>query len=1034
MASLNLKRTHKSIKDYYESLEKFDQLGVTHEGAVRVAFQSLLEHCARKQGQTLLTEYAISNRRGKRIVIDGAIVDNYSLTHGFWEAKDIHDDLPAEVERKFAVNYPKENILFQTPKRAILWQENRQVLDADLTNSDDLIDTLELFFAYRPLEYLAWEEAAARFSQEVAEIGQGLAKIIKKERQVNLRFIKAFEEFLTNCRQSIDPTLSRATVEEMLIQHLLTERLFRTVFDNPDFAHRNVIANEIERVIRALTSQAFSRDSFLQSLDRYYVAIEMAAGKLHSFSQKQDFLNNVYEQFFQGFSEKVADTHGIVYTPQTVVDFMVHSVETILKTEFNHSLADKNVHIIDPFVGTGNFIVRILREIPRTAIQHKYACDLHCNEVLLLPYYIASMNIEHEYFSAAGAYEPFEGICLVDTFELASSEQPQQMSLNFMAKNTSRVKAQQENNITVVVGNPPWNAGQANENDNNKNPKHPTLDRRVRDTYSSDSQATLKSNLSDPYVKAIRWAADRIGEEGVVAFVTNNSFLDAVAFDGMRKHLALDFSKIYHINLKGNANTSGERRRKEGGNIFDDKIKVGVGISFFVKKGGADSKSSEIWIYSVDDCLKSFDKQELLSQFTNCANVPMKKVAVDQRYFWLTDRDRTEFETFVPLGIKEVKEGKKEAVDVIFHKYSLGVSTNRDGWVRKFDLESLKTKCQSIIETYNSHVFRWERRLDQSLNVDDFVDYEDNKISWSSTLKSKLKQGKIAEFNENKVRLSLYRPFTSSYLFFDRTMNDRPALFPTIFPTENSEVENRAICVSAVGNKKPFHCLMTNQIPDLHLTGDSQCFPFYIYDEDGSNRRENITDWALDGFRSHFKDFSIGKWDIFNYLYGLLHHPKYRERYQNDLRRQLPRIPLATDFHAFSVAGSRLAKLHVDYEEQPEYPLNCLESPGFTLNWLVEKMSLSKDNMQIKYNDFLTLGGVPDEVLSYRLGDKSALEWIIDQYCIEPNESGDLVDDPNRIDDPKYILRLIGKVITVSIETMKVVKNLPALEITDHTG
>ena len=528
MPTLNLKPTHKPVKSYYAALDQFAQLGITHETAVRAAFQALLEHCARQRGWTLVPEHAISTRRAKRIVVDGALIDNFRLTHGYWEAKDIDDDLPAEVERKFAAGYPHDNILFQTPQRAILWQNGRMTLDADLTDAAQLIETLQTFFAYRPQEYAAWEEAVAQFKDRVADIGQGLAQLIQQERRSNPAFTTAFAGFLDKCRQSINPNLSEEAVEEMLIQHLLTERLFRTVFNNPDFTHRNVIASEIEGVIHALTSQSFSRADFLGSLDRFYIAIERTAATIHDFSQKQHFLNTVYEQFFQGFSVKVADTHGIVYTPQPIVDFMVKSVAAILKREFGRSLADEGVHIIDPFVGTGNFIVRMMREIPRTALARKYSSELHCNEVMLLPYYIASMNIEHEYFDATGKYVPFEGICLVDTFDLAEDRQ---LPL-FAPENTQRVESQKETPMFVVIGNPPYNVGQVNENDNNKNRKYPTMDKRVQETYVKASKATNKNKLSDPYVKAFRWASDRIGEEGVVALVTSNSFLDGLAFDG----------------------------------------------------------------------------------------------------------------------------------------------------------------------------------------------------------------------------------------------------------------------------------------------------------------------------------------------------------------------------------------------------------------------------------------------------------------------------------------------------------------------
>ena len=575
MASLNLRRTHKIVRDYYSELGQFDRLGARHEGAVRSAFQSLLQGCARQFDWTLVPEHSMTGIQNRRIVVDGVLMDDFRLTHGYWEAKDVDDDLPAEVVRKFESGYPRDNILFQEPHRAILWQNERQTLDADLTDPTELIGTLETFFSHRPPEYTEWEEAVAQFRERVPALGQGLAERIHGERETNQAFITAFADFHEKCRQSINPNLSEAAVEEMLIQHLLTEQIFHTVFYNQDFTRRNVIANEIEKVIDALTSQSFSRHDFLGHLNPFYTAIERTAATTDDFSQKQGFLNTVYEQFFQGFSVKVADTHGIVYTPQPIVDFMVRSVEEILNTEFNRSLSDSGVHIIDPFVGTGNFIVRTMREIRKTALGEKYTTELHCNEVMLLPYYIASMNIEHEFYEATGRYQPFEGICLMDTFELAEDRQ---LPL-FTPENTRRVEEEKKAPMFVIVGNPPYNVGQVNENDNNKNRKYPTMDTRVKETYSQDSAATNKNKLSDPYVRAIRWASNRIGEDGVVAFGTNNGFLDGVAFDGMRKHLADDFDTIYILDLGGNVR---QGLKASEANVFG--IRVGVSINFFYQK------------------------------------------------------------------------------------------------------------------------------------------------------------------------------------------------------------------------------------------------------------------------------------------------------------------------------------------------------------------------------------------------------------------------------------------------------------------
>ena len=994
----------------------------------------------------------MTSNLNRRIVIDGALIDNFKLIHGYWEAKDIHDDLSTEVARKFEKGYPRDNILFQTPHRAILWQNSRQVRDADLTDPTQLIKILDTFFAYRPPEYTEWEEAVAHFKDRVPDIGSELADLIQKERDANPRFTGAFRTFYEKCRQSINPNLSEAAVEEMLIQHLLTERIFRTVFDNPDFTRRNVIANEIEKVIDALTSQSFSRDDFLHSLDPFYAAIERTAETISDFSQKQGFLNTVYEQFFQGFSVEVADTHGVVYTPQPIVDFIVRSVAHILQTEFGGghrgraatrvapTISDRDVHIIDPFVGTGNFIVRTMREIRKTALAKKYTTELHCNEVMLLPYYIASMNIEHEFYEATGRYQPFDGICLVDTFELAEDSHYYEASL-FTEENTRRVEEQKNTPMFVVIGNPPYNAGQINDRDNNRNRKYPTMDARVADTYAKDSTATLKNALYDPYVKAIRWASDRIEEEGVVAFVTNNSFLGGVAFDGMRKHLADDFDAIYILDLGGNARKG---LKVSDANVFG--IRVGVSINLFVKTGqamnhpitnGGGSVPARIFYYRTDDLWNKKQKSDFLNECQHIGNIDWQTIQPDARHTWLTEGIHAEFENFIPMGTKETKEAKGEVVDAIFKHYSRGVTTSRDVWAYNFNRNTLTENMKGMIEAYNAEVDRWKRHGNRDANINDFVVYDDTKIKWDRELRQHLTRGRIAEYTEHKVRNSLYRPFTKSNLFFDRVMNNCVYVLPSIYPTPETEMENRMICVAGIGNRKGFGCLITNMIPNLDLAFEkTQCFPFYTYDEDGRNRRENITDWALAQFRAHYRDDTISKWDIFHYVYGLLHHPGYREWYEANLRRDLPHMPYAPDFWGFAKAGQRLGKIHIGYEEIPEYQLAFIENREVPIDWCVEKMKLSKDKTQLVYNDFLTLDRIPAKALEYRLGNRSALEWVIDQYCVKMDDRSGIANDPNREDDLQYIVKLIGKVIAVSLETVEIVEELPGLGLStnDHSA
>ena len=1054
---IKLKPTHKVIKDYYASIGELTLLDAVKEGSVSHAFANLLTHCAKQLGFLLVQQETIK-RDKKHIIVDGAIKDEFKLIRGIWEAKDSDDDLRDEIRKKFEKGYPRENIIFQSPKKAILIQDDAEVLDVDITEPENLIRALKTFFEYKKPAYETWEEAVEKFKPEIPLVAKGILELIEKERETNKNFISAFDNFAKLCRDSINPNLSPKAIEEMLIQHIMTERIFRRVFGNMEFRERNIIASEIEKVIKALTSKSFSRDQFLKGLDHFYGALEQTAATIEDYSEKQAFLNTIYEKFFQGFSVKVADTHGIVYTPQPVVEFIVESVEDILQKEFGRSLSDENVHILDPFVGTGNFIIRAMRKIKKTALQYKFENELHCNEVMLLPYYIASMNIEHEFYELTGEYKPFPGICLVDTFELAEPKMP---SL-FNEENTARIEQQKKSPIFVIMGNPPYNANQVNENDNNKNRKYKEIDRRVAETYAKGSKATLLNKLSDPYVKAIRWASDRIGNEGIVAFITNDSFIDQIAFDGMRKNLQKDFDTIYVLDLSGNV----RKNPKLSGtthNVFG--IQVGVSINILIKKspcvplnkGDVAQRQGDCHIYyaRVDEFWRKEQKYDFLDEKKNRSNIDWQEIVPDENHNWLTEGMCDEFKTFLPMGTKEAK--KANVGEAIFKTFSLGVSTNRDMIVYDFDRMKLLKKVEQFADNYNLEVLHYIQK-ERPINVDDFVKYGDMK--WSRNLKRHMRNGDKFEYDEKIVRKSLYRPFRKQYLAFADIIVDEQGSNGEFFPTPETEKENMVICVSGVGSSRPFHCLISNVIPDLHFTGDSQCFPFYAYDEDGTNRKENITDWAVERFREryeggspHPKSFSqrekdlhpspsgrgtegegkaITKLDIFYYIYGLLHHPEYRTKYAANLKRELPRIPFAEDFWAFSNAGKKLAELHLNYESADEYPLQIIEKEGEALDWKVLKMRLSKDKTQIVYNDFLTLAGIPKDAFEYKLGNRSALDWIIDQYRIKTDERSGITNDPNREDEPEYIVRLVKKIITVSLKTMEIVKTLQKLPLTSH--
>ena len=1034
----NIKPTHKPIKTFYAELKQYESLGATNETEIRLAFATLLQHYARQNNLTLICEKSLRTPQNTTIYVDGMLTDNvFGLPLGYWEAKDLHDNLATAVRQKFAVGYPQDNILFTTQERAILYQDGQEVMGVDIADAEAFIRVLHAFFSYEQADVANWERAAVEFKDKVPALGERAARLIQNEEATNARFQEAFADFYRHCQEAINPNLSKSAVEEMLIQHLLTERIFRTVFDNPDFTRRNIIAREIENVIDALTWQAYNRSEFLRELNPFYGAIERAAATFIDFSQKQHFLNTVYEQFFQGFSVKVADTHGIVYTPQPIVNFMVKSISHLLATEFGRALSDTGVHIIDPFVGTGNFIVRLIQAIDKTALKAKYSDELHCNEVLLMPYYIASMNIEHEFYVATNQYQPFDNLCLVDTFDLTTERQ---LSM-FAPENTRRVERQKQTEMFVVIGNPPYNARQMHENDANKNRKYPELDRQIQETYAQASKATNKTALYDPYVKAIHWALNRIDTDGIVAFVTNHNFIDAQAFDGMRKHLSDACDNIYLLDLGGNI------RKGHAGdaNVFD--IQVGVSINLFVKKrqhsGEVRTETPQqkhltsevkapanIFYNSETAEMPKEATFEFLDASEHIGNVNWDSIQPDARHTWLTEGLREDFETFVPMGSKQAKTEKGEVSGVIFHQFSSGVKTNRDAWAINFNRDVLGSNVTRMIDAYNTQALKWQQQT--ARDVDDFVAHDNERISWSAGLKQKLASGYMAEFTPERIRQTLYRPFTKSHLYFDRFMIERVYVFPSIFPTSQTETENQVICVN-VSREKPFTCLMTDRIPEHIMTGGfgsaGQYFPFYIYDEDGTNRRENITDWALAQFKEHYKNANITKWDIFYYTYAFLHHPAYRERYQVNLKRDLPHLPYAPEFWEFVEAGRQLADIHVHYENQEKYQLDLIETPDMPLDWRVEQMKFSKDKTEIRYNDFLTLAGIPAEAFAYRLGNRSALEWVVDQYRVKTDKRSGIVNDPNRVDDETYIVDLIRKVISVSLETVGIVEGLSGLDI-----
>jgi predicted helicase len=1083
-----IKASHKPVQEFLRQRAQLVAHGVTHEMGVRSAFQMLL-HSTTPKGWALIPEETLPK---SSLRPDGTLKDEFLFRRGFWESKDEHDDLQKEIDAKVRKGYPLTNTIFEDSREAVLYQNKRVTMMARLDDPRQVADLLNNFYDYREPHIEEFEKAVEEFKDRVPDLAAGLVKKIEQSHRDNREFRDAFSAFHELCRTSLNPGLRQEAVEEMLVQHLLTERLIGNIFENPEFRQRNVIAAEIEKVVGALTGRHFNRQQYLEGLNRFYVAIEKAAQNSSEFSEKQHLLNSVYERFFQGYAVKVADTHGIVYTPQPIVDFMCASVVEVLKSEFGKELGDREVCIIDPCTGTGNFIVNLMPRIPQKDLPRMYRQQLFANEVMLMPYYIAALNIEHAYFEITGKYEPFEGLCFVDTLGMADA---QQQAL-FTEKNVERVERQKKAQITVVLGNPPYNANQINESDNNRNRKYGVVDKRVEELFARTSSATLKSKIYDPYVKFFRWATDRLeNRQGLVCFVSNNSFVHKSIFDGMRETLAKEFSAIEHVDLKGDLREDLPDGEKSG-NVFG--IKVGVGITILAKNP---KKSICQFSYCLaPDSPRKQDKLQWLEETESIRNVCWTESHEVMSGIWKKE-EKSEFSSWMSLSLKDPKLKK----DQIFSDSSLGVSTNRDDVVYGFEVDSLLSRVEDFADKYNSELVRYQRR-GMGTRPDDFVDH--SKVRWSSTLKGYLSRGQKAAIDEAMVRRSLYRPFCAQNLYYDYMFVDRPGRFRLYQPTLKLAKTNPQLLLLLPYDRRDFTFLMTHDLPNLNCLGDPvQCFPFYVYDEDGKNRRENVTDWALGEFRGRYevggmryekgekpevrsqksegkakmtpplkrggkmkrdgqrpppvargggeaetrrpeaaasstRGGEIGKWDIFYYVYGLLHHPEYRARYADNLKRELPRIPFAPDFWAFSVAGRKLAELHLKYEELEPYKLKFVETPKTRLSWRVEKMKLVGENpkskienrkekkqsgeaLHVRVNETLMLSGIPAEVQEYRLGNRSALDWVIDQYQIKTDKRSGITHDPNREDDPEYIVRLIGQVVRVSLETVKIVKGLP---------
>ncbi len=865
--------------------------------------------------------------------------------------------------------------------------------------------------------------------------------------------------------------VSEAEAVEMLAQHLITRPVFDALFEGYSFAQHNPVSRAMQGVLEALHDHNLSKET--ENLQKFYDSVKRRAAGIDSAFAKQKIVVELYDKFFRNAFPKMTERLGIVYTPVEVVDFIIHSVNEVLQSEFGQTLGSKGVHILDPFAGTGTFITRLLQSglIKPDELEHKYKHEIHANEIVLLAYYIAAINIEAAYHGIVdGGYVPFEGICLTDTFQLY--EQDKDLLAKLMPDNSNRRTRQKALDIRVIVGNPPYSDGQERENDNAKNLVYPKLDQRVEETYEADSSAQLRTSLRNSYVRAIRWASDRIGKAGVIGFVTNGGWIEGRAADGLRKSLVNEFSSLYVFHLRGNQRSSGEVSKREGGKIFGGGSRAPIAISILIKNPQS-KDCGEILFHDIGFYLSREQKLSKIADFRSIGGISELKgwtnIVPDEHGDWLAQRDKS-FGAFIPIGNNKDKKAAS-----VFSLYSSGIKTNRDVWAFNFSCEKLSVRMKEMIAVYNREVDRFGQtygsasRAEKEAVVDGFVEANAKKISWSGDLKVALTKGRKGIFLRDAVAPAMYRPFTREWVYFDGLFNNSIYQLPKILFKGGNLLSNKVICVSAPGNISGFTAQMTDIIPELcfsAMKGGTQCFPRYIYDEGNAEndeqgsllladglgaverkRRDAITDLGLAHFQAAYPGKAITKDDLFYYVYGLLHSEDYRARYADNLSKELPRIPAMkkeADFWAFVEAGRKLGDLHCDYEQAEPYPVTIAQGDLRLANipdpesfYRVEQMKFAGkrpnlDKTTVIYNANVTMTDIPLEAYDYVVNGKPALEWVMERQCVKTDKASGIVNDANRyatetVGDPAYPLKLFQRVITVSLETMKIVKSLPSL-------
>lgn len=1025
------------INAYLSELDRIRRIsGSLSEQVIREAFKDLLKAWSRQQGLVFLAEHGMASAQKTAIRPDGTILHDLRVPLGYWEAKDTADDLDTEIKKKFLKGYPQDNIIFENSTTAVLVQNRGEVMRCAMADTSALERLLTLFFGYERQEIALFRKAVTQFQTDLPAILQALRDRIDSAYATNPGFKNVADTFLTHAKNTINPTLSEEDVREMLIQHILTEDIFTQVFDGGQFHRENNIAKELFKLEAAFFTGAVKWET-LKAMQPYYAAIRANAAQITSHSEKQTFLKAIYEGFYKVYNPKAADRLGVVYTPNEIVRFMIEGADWLCHKHFGKNLIDAGVEILDPATGTGTFICEMLdyfRGQP-DKLRHKYKEELHANEVAILPYYVANLNIEATFATVTGQYAEFPNLCFVDTLDNVAglgikTGYQHDLFASFSDENVERVKRQNKRKISVIIGNPPYNANQQNENDNNKNRAYRRIDALIKGSFVKLSTAQ-KTKVYDMYARFFRWSFDRMHDDGIIAFITNRSFIDSRTFDGFRRYVAEEFAEVYVVDLGGdvraNPKLSGTKH-----NVFG--IQTGVAISFLVKRSGKTGQRCRIHYARRPEFDTAEEKIGWLG-LTPVSRVTFDRVEPDAKANWI-NHTVNDWDELLPVADKKTKAAKAKSQErAIFKLYSNGIVTARDEWIVGDDEVATKSRSAFFLDCYNGEVKRWKAlrsALSGGVAVPKVEDFVDRSIKWTSELEAHLSKGSLVPVSLDRVIRHNYRPFTARWVYFDRIVVHRTYNQTEIFPIGRAP-NNVVIGVSGLSSAKPFQALACSDLPSFDLLEKTQFLPRHrvkVSDE----RLDNITDWALSTFTAHYgKATQITKDDIFHYTYAVLHDPIYRTTYAQNLKRDLPRIPLYPNFPQWAAWGKRLMALHIGYETVDPWPVTRTDRPDTRarIAGLSPKVILKSnpDSGTVTLDSETVLTGIPKQAWDYRLGNRAGLDWILDQHKEKTPKDPTIREKFNTYrfaDHKEKVADLIARVTRVSVETVNIVAAMAA--------